>query len=393
MASTIADLVRVMNTIAPEQMAESWDNVGLLVGSHADALTGPVMLTIDLTGAVVDEAIALKASALIVYHPPIFKPVSRLTDRAPVHGALLRAVRAGMAIYSPHTALDAAPGALCDWLSDAVLGLNPQSTGRPEASRNAGADRRALTPGRVISPTAEVKIVTFVPAVDAERVRNALASAGAGRIGNYSVCSFSTPGEGTFLGNADSAPRVGHAQHLETVGELRLEMVCSRHALALALETLRQFHPYETPAIDVIPLEPQPVRSSGTGRRLVLDAPATLSELASRLRSTLAIPHVAIAPAIGRAADSPIRVVGVCPGSGGELAQSALSEGCDAFVTGEMRHHDALAMTQQGLSLILAGHTNTERGYLPLLAERLGSALPAARFVVSKADRDPVLPL
>jgi len=165
-------------------------------------------------------------------------------------------------------------------------------------------------------------------------------------------------------------------------------MVCSRSALALAVETLREFHPYEEPPIDIYELLPRPQRTVGAGRRLVLDQPATLLELADRLKSHLGVPVVKIAPAGDES--QKLAYVGACPGAGASLAQPALSAGCEVFVTGEMKHHEVLAMKQQGLSIILAGHTNSERGYLHRLAARLSDLLEGIEFRVSRSDRSPV---
>lgn len=381
----IRDLMAALDRIAPLRYAEAWDKVGLLLGTESDSLCGPVLLTIDLTEQVLDEAIALGASAVVAYHPPIFTPLERLTDRSTAERVILRAARAGIALCSPHTALDAVPGGVCDWLCE---GLSTPTPANIQAEGKVHGDCRALVPHAQHShpPTQEVKITTFVPAEHLDTVRNALATAGAGLIGKYRVCSFSSPGTGTFLGDAGTNPAVGEAGTLESVAEHRLEMVCSHAALPLALQTLRRFHPYEEPAIDVMPLVAQPVRSVGAGRRLSLDRPATVAELAARLRAFLSSP-VRFADA---ANGSPVKVIGVCAGSGGELVGRLRPEGCEVFVTGELSHHKTLALVNSGISVILGEHTGTERGYLPRLAARLGQLLHEARIVVSKADRDPL---
>lgn len=378
MTVSVGKLVSVIEAFADPSLAEDWDNVGLVIGSSTDQLTGPVMLTIDLTSSVLDEALAHKCSAILVYHPPIFRPIKRLVDDGRIGGVLLRAARAGLAIYAIHTALDAAHDGMADWLADRVLHA-------PKAGTERSADRRALRPAAKVPTTQELKIVTFVPRDAVERVRAGLASAGAGRIGHYSVCSFVSDGFGTFLGDDTTKPTVGQPGHLNVVPECRLEMVCPKQSLPIALQTLRQFHPYEEPAIDVIQLAGRPRRDIGLGRRLVLDKPEPIDAIAQRLKHNLALDVISIA----KVHQGPITTIGVCPGSGGELAELALSEGCELFVTGEMRHHDVLAMTAAGLSIALCGHTNTERGYLPQLAGVLGKRLPEAKFVVSARDADP----
>lgn len=375
---TVQRLIDAMQTIAPLELAAEWDNVGLLLGHAGDPLAGRVLLTIDLTEAVLEEAAAgSPASAIVAYHPPIFDAVKRLTGADPMHRVLLRAARLGMAIYSPHTALDAAPEAMSDWLADAVF----------EQGRATG-DRRALIPHASLRSNEQVKIVTFVPAKDVEAVRGALASSGAGQIGRYAACSFAISGTGTFLGAPDTRPAVGQPGRLESAAEVRLEMVCSKAALALAIEALRQFHPYEEPAIDVYSLHAQPRRGAGIGRRVVLDRPAPVVTLAERVRTWLDVKAVQVADAGG---GRPMHTIAVCPGAGGTLWETARAQGCEVFITGEMKHHDVLAANRAGVSVILAGHTHTERGYLPRLRERLCALLPGVEFVVSTKDRDPLI--
>ncbi|HBS28083.1 MAG TPA: Nif3-like dinuclear metal center hexameric protein [Phycisphaerales bacterium] len=369
---TLATLIDALESVAPLALAEPWDNVGLLVGDPMDALGGPVLLTIDLTPGVVDEAIALRAGAVVAYHPPIFDPIRRLGGPAPRERALLRLVRAGAAIYSPHTALDAAPGGTADWLLDA-------------SAPGEIVERRALAahaPARN-----SFKVIVFVPSAPpevVERVRAAMANAGAGRIGAYEQCSFASPGRGSFLGGPGTNPVVGirGGGRLEFVDEHRVEMVCPAGALGGVLRALRGTHPYEEPAFDVVPLAPAPDGRVGAGRLGVLRAGSTLGAVARRVGASLGV----LVSSSGDD-DRPVRSIAVCPGSGASLLDAAAGAGAEVFVTGEVKHHDALRAADLGLSLVLAGHTETERGYLPTLAARLGGLLAGVRFEVSRADR------
>lgn len=376
----VRDLTRAMERIAPPACAEPWDKVGLQAGRAEAALRGPVLLTIDLTEAVLAEAIEGRCGAIVAYHPPIFEPLNRVTSETPRQRVVLGAIEAGLAIYTPHTALDAAAGGVTDWLCEGL-------SGSTQPGRIAG-DCRALEPWDRREPGRAVKIVTFVPESALEKVRNALASAGAGIIGDYRVCSFESRGRGTFLAGESASPAVGARGQLEAVEERRLEMVCSRAALPLALETLREFHPYEEPAVDVYERAGEPERKIGAGRRLVLDQPATIAELADRLKAHLGRSRVRVAPP--DAGERRVRVLGVVPGAGEGLARRAGEEGCELFVTGEMRHHQVLGALHAGLSVMLAGHTNTERGYLPRLADRLRGELPGLEVRCAQRDRDPL---
>lgn len=379
------DLIRAMESFAPLTYAQPWDNVGLLVGSPEQPLSGPVYLTIDLTEEVLEEAVRADASAIVAYHPPVWTALKRITGDTPTGRIVLRAAQVGIVVYSPHTALDAMPGGMCDWLCE---GLSASPEGK------IAGDCRALEPFSRLDGQQQVKIVTFVPPSEAARVRDALASAGAGLIGKYSVCSFSVSGKGTFFGGEGTNPAVGQSGRLEEVDEHRVEIVCSKAALALALETLKRFHPYEEPPVDVYELLPKPHRWVGAGRRLVLDRPATIDELADRLKSFLGITMVKVAPAV--ASDKKLTHIGVCPGAGADLAPRASADGCEVFVTGEMTHHQVMAAlhgaTGPRMGVVLAGHANTERGYLKRLGARLSRELPGVAVVTSKKDVSPFTP-
>ena len=372
---TVQSLLDAMDAVAPLALAEEWDNVGLIAGDARSALRGPVLLTIDLTDGVLSEAEGVGAGAILSYHPPIFHAIKRLVASDARQGLILRALSGGMAVVSPHTSLDAAPGCMSDWLADAVL-----EPGQPRS-----ADRRALIPRAIEDASGRCKIVTFVPASHVEQVRGALASAGAGTIGNYQACSFSATGTGTFLGNQGAHPTVGKVGQLEHVPEVRLEMVILRRAVPLAVELLRSLHPYEEPGIDVYPLEPKAERGTGAGRRLTLDTPATIGELAQRVKTNLGLTHVQIAPA--RGVESKLSRIGICPGAGASLVESASRESCEVFLTGEMKHHEVLAANAMGIGIILAGHSNTERGFLPRLAERLNAITPGLQARHAGADK------
>ena len=370
--TTVGQLACALDGIAPAHLAEEWDNVGLLVGDFDETLgDGLVLVTIDLTADVADEAVALGASAVVAYHPPIFRGIKRFGGSTPKEKGLLRCVRAGMAVLSPHTALDAAEDGLAEWLARTTL-----------ATGDIGSDLRAVSPHQ--RDGGGLKIVTFVPTQHVDAVREAMAGAGAGVIGAYSKCSFQQSGTGTFEGDDTTNPAVGERGRLERVGELRLEMVCPTHALARAIAALTDAHPYEEPAFDVIALEPKPDVHRGSGRAITLGSPTSVDEIASRVRTALGVDVVKVADS-GRAVER----VGVCPGSGGSLVDGAIADGCACFVTGEMTHHETLAALDRGCSVVLAGHTNTERPYLPRLASRLRGALAGVDFVVSERDRAP----
>ena len=374
-APRTARVLRALRQIAPERLAEAWDNVGLIAGDGAWRCRG-VLLAIDTTGAVIDEAAGRRCDLIVSYHPPLFKPVSRLDGGSGETDALVvRALGERISIYSPHTAFDAADGGA----NDALAGLCGLTDCRPVAA--------AAAPGRC-------KLVVFVPPEALDRVANALFDAGAGWIGNYSSCSYRTQGTGTFYGEAGARPVVGQAGRLEQVDEVRIETICDRGRLAEAIGALRSAHPYEEPAFDVYALEPLAEPRRGQGRIGRPSRPVTLAGLARKLSVALR-PHagrVTVAT-IGRAGTKLRRVMVVVGSAGGfpfepHAGVEPLGAG-DAVVTGEVRHHDALRYARHGIGVVAVGHWASERPGLMALQRQLAAALPGLPVHVSRADRDP----
>ncbi|MBT8484223.1 MAG: Nif3-like dinuclear metal center hexameric protein [Phycisphaerales bacterium] len=367
----VTDVLAALESIAPLRYAAEWDNVGLLIGSPKWPATH-LLLTIDLTERVLEEAIEHEVDMIVAYHPPIFRPIAAVTDASPTQRIALEAAAHRIAVYSPHTALDAAPGGVNDWLTRGV----------------GDGDVRALEAQSELPESENHKVVTFCPADAVDELRKALAAVGAGQIGAYQLCSFEMEGTGTFLGGVGSNPTIGRRGVLERVPETRLEMVCPGPALGLVVLTLREFHPYEEPPIEIHRLEPRPERHIGMGRRVVLDRPCGLDQLVERLKHHLDVPQLRVA--IGRDAPEQYQTIGLCAGAGGSLAPTAVTERCELYLTGEMRHHDVLAAQAAGCTIILAGHTNTERGYLPHLAERVSAETDGVRLTISRRDADPL---
>jgi len=369
--TTVGAVCNAIEAFAPTSLAESWDNVGLLVGSESWS-ADRVLLTIDLTESVLEEALAQRVGLVIAYHPLIFTPLRRLTDSPGKERIALGAARAGIAVYCPHTALDACVGGVNDWLTEGL------GTG----------DVRALKPLESLPASEECKVVTFCPVDAVDRLRRALSTVGAGKIGNYELCSFEIHGEGTYLGNEASNPLIGRRGVLERIREVRLEMVCPSSALGLAVATLRQFHPYEAPPIEIYQLRARPERAVGLGRRVMLDRPTAIHDLVARTKAHLGISAVVLAHA--RHTPTEIRLVAVCAGSGGSLVDTAIAQGAELFLTGEMGHHDVLKAQERGCTVILAGHTNTERGFLPRLVSRLAPSFEGVEFILAATDREPL---
>jgi len=361
-----------MSKLAPLHLAQSWDNVGLLAGDRS-ATVRRVLLCIDFSPAVLAEARRGRCEMVIAYHPPLFKPIKSLvadgaTPRS-MTAALHAAIRAGIAIYSPHTALDAADGGTGDALA-ALCGATV--TGPLDFATNPGS-------------ADEIKISVFVPREQLDRVAEGMFAAGAGRIGLYERCSFRIPGTGTFFGGAGTDPRVGHRGRLESVQEVRLEMICTREQLPETIAALRRTHPYEEPAFDLYPLHAKP-EPRGIGRLARLPRPMTLAALARRLARATG----STAPQLIGAPAKRVQRLAILAGSAGRFDQDfPRSRRADVLITGEVRHHDALALRTGGAAVVALGHWYSERPVLSLLARSLGRELKGATIRISRSDADP----
>jgi len=365
----VRDVCAVMEQVAPPALAAEWDNVGLLVGDPAAAVRR-VLLCVDLTARVVAEAAETGAQMVVAYHPVIFRPVSRLTaTEAP---AAYEAARRGLAVYAAHTALDAAPGGTNDVLA-AAIGLT---------------DCRPLTPA---SGEDLCKIVAFAPPGDLSRIAEAAFAVGAGRIGEYFDCGFFCHGIGTFCGSEGTRPAVGEAGQHEFVEESRFETVAPAAKAAQVCEAIRAAHSYQTPAVDVYPLKTHPA-GCGMGRVGRLRRPVSVRTLVARVKKAVGVSKVLLAapePHPGDAEATRVARAACAAGSAGSLFRAAAAAGATFYLTGEMRHHDALAAAATGLTVCCVGHSHSERLVLPRLAEALTSALKGLKVALSRRDADP----
>jgi dinuclear metal center YbgI/SA1388 family protein len=363
--STVAAVVEELERFAPLSLAADWDNVGLLLGDRA-AEVKRVMTCLTVTPESAAEAIEAGAQLIITHHPILFRSIKRLTTDTPEGRLLCALLRAGVAVFSAHTAFDDTTGGINDALAR-KLGLT-----HVEPLRRREGPRRC-------------KVVVFVPDKDLAKVSDALFAAGAGEIGQYRECSYRLNGTGTFFGTESTNPTVGERGRREEVSEWRLEVVCPESRVESAVKAMRRAHSYEEPAYDVYPLRPGS-GPHGTGRVGTLAAPLPLDELARLVRSTLKSGPVQV---VGNGTGVVARVAIVC-GAGGELMADAIRARADVFLTGEMRFHDYLSAQAQGLSLCLPGHHATERFALEELAERLRQTWPGLEVWASRRESDPV---
>ncbi len=287
------EAVERLNTLLRPGLAESWDKTGLLIGDPQSTVRR-VGIALDPCEAVLAEAGCRKLDLLVTHHPLYLRAPESLvlTHR---NKGIYQLIRAGIALYCAHTNFDALPWGMARELCRR-LGLEAQ---------------RSFAPTRIM----DRKVVTFVPHRYAEKVRAALADAGAGRIGAYAGCAFVTAGEGSFTPQLGAHPYVGRVGKTERAGEDRLEMVVAGDRVTRAIAALRQAHPYEEPAIDVVPMETRNERL-GFGLVARVVEPAVASTWIKSLKTRLRTRHVEV---WGYRSRKPIRTVALIPGAAGGL--------------------------------------------------------------------------
>ncbi len=363
--TTVSDVIAFMERFAPLHLAEPWDNVGLLLGD-ANGMVERVMTCLTVTPTTAREAAEQRASLIVSHHPTLFKPTKTILAHHRESSEIWTLARAGISLYSPHTALDNTVGGHNDILAR-KLGLVDVGPLRPSAQLH------------------HFKVVVFTPESDHNAVLQAAFQEGAGRIGDYEQCSFSIEGEGTFFGTEGTHPTVGQAGRRETARERRVELVCPGHRLAVVLKAIRAAHSYEEPAIDVYPLH-APGTGPGTGRIGRLPAQESLETFARRVREILNAPGLQF---VGEPQQMVDRVAIACGGAD-DFVDDAARAGANAFLTGEARFHRALEAEALGIGLIVAGHHVTERPGVEALAEMLAKAFPELNVWPSRLEHDPL---
>jgi len=368
MTVTIADIMGIMEELAPSQLAEDWDNPGLQVGQK-DWSAEKIRIALDPLPEVVWDACADNTNLLITHHPLIFKPLQSIDFSTPSGSVIHMAARHHMGIFSAHTNLDSTSGGVNDMLS-ACIGLK---------------DRKVL--GNEISEKT-CKLVVYVPAEYEDRIFNALSETPAGRIGRYSCCSFRNPGTGTFRPEPGAKPFSGKIGEILHASEVRIESVVREQDAAKVVKHIRAHHPYETMAYDLYPLSGEK-SGHGPGRTGLLDQEISLKDFAMKIRQIFGLTTVKFC---GRP-DLRVRKVAVCSGSGSGMMRDFLASSAQVFVSGDLRYHDARDAESDGRGLIDIGHFASEHLIVAILAERMRAILTERNMPVTveicKSERDP----
>ncbi|GAA1538227.1 Nif3-like dinuclear metal center hexameric protein [Nocardioides humi] len=366
---TLEDVVDLVHGWYPPATADSWDAVGLVYGDPGQQVK-KVLLAVDPTPEVAAEAADCKADLLLVHHPLFLKAVHGFAATTPKGRTLHTLAKAGCGLLTAHTNADQAAGGVSEAFALA-LGLTDLAPIVPAATEPFD------------------KLTVFVPADAAAPVRAAVAEAGAGRIGDYDFASFtSAPGEGRFRPLDGASPMIGTVGSLETVEEVRIEVVLPRWRRAAVVRAMLAAHPYEEPAYDVVELADPGLTTTGTGRVGTVE-PTTLAGFAESVAAALPPTHHGVR--VAGDPDRAVKRVAVCGGAGDFLLDRLAGSDADVYVTSDLRHHPAAEFLEKGgPALVDVAHWAAEWTWLPVLAQRLHEVLgDAVETRVSAVVTDP----
>jgi len=359
----IKEITSAIEEYAPVSFQESYDNSGLIIGNPEQETAG-VLLAIDVTEDVIQEAINNQIKLIISHHPLIFNGLKKISGINYLDKAIILAIKNDIAIYAAHTNMDNVSGGVNNKICD-LLGIqNPQ----------------------ILLPVKHKlqKLVTFVPSDHADIVRQALFDAGAGNIGNYDNCSFNVEGKGTFRGNDYTNPFVGEKGKLHVEKEVRIETAFPVHFQSKVLKALIQSHPYEEVAYDIYNLE-NDYSFAGAGMIGDLSEPVTEITFLTRVKEifkTGCIRHT-------RLLNKKISKIAVCGGSGSFLVSEAIRKHADVFITADMKYHQFFDADNRILVMDI-GHFESEQFTKNIFYDILVKKFPKFAVRFSEINTNPI---
>jgi len=359
----IRDVVQYLESIAPLSYQESYDNAGLIVGESDRAVEG-VLVTLDCTEAVVSEAIASGCNLIVAHHPIVFKGLKRLNGTSYVERVVMMALKADVALYAIHTNLD-----------NVHTGVNRKI-----------CQLLGLINLRILQPRRDTlsKLVTFVPSDKSGDVLEALYAAGAGRIGNYSDCSFSVSGTGSFTPNNSANPTIGAIGTKEWVEEIRAEVIFPSHLQDQVMRALRKAHPYEEVAHYITPLS-NDNQDVGAGMVGDLASPVEPMAFLHGLKESLGVQVIRAT----RVLDKPVKRVAVCGGAGSFLLKRAIQSGAEMFISADFKYHEFFD-AEGRITIADIGHYESEVHTKELVVDVLMKKFPTFAINFSKTVTNPI---
>ena len=359
MKTYVRDIYNFLDSIAPFKTAMDFDNCGLLVGNMSESIN-KVLLSLDITREIVGEAESIGANLIISHHPVIFNPLKKLlSDCVPYMLA-----KKGIGAICAHTNLDMADGCGVNACLAKAIGL------------------KNTQPLSVYSEDFYNKIIVFVPEGYEDKVMNTMCDNGAGKLGSYSGCGFLSSGEGRFSPGDSSNPFIGNAGEKVKTKEIRLEMIVPQSKTYTVVNAMKEVHPYELPAYDII--ENKAVsKKIACGLIGVPVDPISSRELAQIVKESLGCSGLKYTQI-----DKKINKIAVCSGAGGDYLDFAIEKGADAFITGEIKHHMILKANDSGIMLVDAGHFKTEDIVFDNLIKLLSKKFQTVQFYKTKLFTD-----
>lgn len=360
----LSEITSAIEEIAPLSLQESYDNAGLITGNHNMDIDS-ALLCIDITEDVINEAITKKCNLIISHHPLIFKGLKKVTGDNYIERCIILAIKNDIALYSAHTNLDAIYNGVSKKMSEK---LN-------------------LTNCRILDSSSHklCKIVCFCPIGQSSLdVKAAMFRAGAGEIGNYSNCSFSTEGQGSFKGNNNSKPYVGEKNIIHFEKEERIEVIAPRHLINNIICEMLKAHPYEEVAYDIINIE-NTNPYIGFGMIGELNEEVNTKEFIHSLKDIFnckSIKHTNIYK-------EKIKKIAVCGGSGSSLINRAMSQNADIYITGDIKYHDYFN-TENKLTIVDIGHYESEQYTKDIFYEIVTKKLPKFAVRFSDINTNPI---
>lgn len=358
----IKEVTNYLEQLAPAAYQEDYDNAGLIT-SHENELTG-ILVTLDCTEEIIEEAITRKCNMVVAHHPIVFKGLKKITGKSYVERSVIKAIKNDVALYAIHTNLDNVSHGVNAKIAD-VLGL--QNT-------------------RILSPKSDTlsKLYTFAPEEAAEKVREALFSAGAGNIGKYDKCSYNLQGTGTFRAGPGADPYVGKVDELHKEQEIKIEVIFPKHMKNTIVAALIAAHPYEEVAYDIVDLaNDNPYIGSGMVGELVenVKVDAFLQLVKTRF-------NCGVIRYSGKNSGT-VKKVAICGGAGFFLVPAAKAAGADVFLTGDIKYHEFFD-AEDKIVLADMGHFESEQFTMDLLVEELNKKFTTFAVLKGNTNTNPV---
>lgn len=359
----IIEIITTLNAFAAPELQEDWDNSGLLTGNKNWDCSG-VICSLDATVSVVKEAIVKGCNLVVAHHPILFKGLKSITGKDYVEETIIEAIKNDVVIYAAHTNLD-----------NIVSGVN-----------GIIAEKLGLKNRTILAPKSKLlrRLITFAPNEKAEEIRKALFSAGAGHIGNYSECSFTTKGKGTCKAEGGADPYVGTIGEQHEEEETKIEIIFPFYRQAQVLEALIASHPYEEVAYDIFTME-NVHQGIGPGIIGELETAVAEEEFLKIIKEVFKVPVVRHTPLLKK----PIKKIAVCGGAGSFLTKQAIQQGAHFYITADVKYHEFFD-AEGAIVLADVGHFESEQYTVDLLHNLLVQKFPTFAVLKTEVNTNPV---